>query len=135
MRPKAEHRSDLARAAVVLTRLILKRFMDSIRTAQRETRPIIATEVFRKLAADAISSDGKNWPVAVMHSQTIASAHAEVKAKPLLSNVQFTAEALRALQSATEGHVIKLLEASNRAAFHASRYCIEPKDLQLVQRT
>lgn len=47
---------------------------------------------------------------------------------------RWTAEALQALQVATEELLVGLLEESQLAAIHAKRITIMPKDLQLVRR-
>ena len=49
-------------------------------------------------------------------------------------NVQFTAEALQALQSAVEDNMTKILEGATLVAIKAKRFCIEPEDLQLARR-
>lgn len=47
-------------------------------------------------------------------------------------DVRFKAEALLALQEATEGYVIDILKDSLLYAIHAERVTIQPKDLQLA---
>lgn len=47
---------------------------------------------------------------------------------------RWTAEALLALQEATEDFLVHLLEDTNLCAIHAKRVTIMPKDLQLARR-
>ncbi|KAG0571072.1 hypothetical protein KC19_6G209100 [Ceratodon purpureus] len=47
---------------------------------------------------------------------------------------RWTAEALTALQEATEDYVVHLFEDTNLCAIHAKRVTIMPKDLQLARR-
>ena len=95
----AKDRAAFDRREVSLTSLLR-----GVRVGQRETRRIIASEVFRKLAEGSTA------------------------------NVHFTAEALDALQSAMEGHLLKLLGEANLTATHARRFCIEPMDLHIARR-
>ena len=104
----ATDRATFDRREVSLTSLL-----QSVRVGQRETRRIIASEVFRKLAEGST---------------------ANVLAEGSTANVHFTAEALDALQSAMEGHLLKLLGEANLTATHARRFCIESMDLHLARR-
>ena len=47
---------------------------------------------------------------------------------------RWTAEALLALQDATEDFLVHLLEDCNLCAIHAKRVTIMPKDMQLARR-
>lgn len=47
---------------------------------------------------------------------------------------RWTAEALTALQEATEDYIVHLFEDTNLCAIHAKRVTIMPKDLQLARR-
>ncbi|KFM26538.1 Histone H3-like centromeric protein cse-4 [Auxenochlorella protothecoides] len=47
---------------------------------------------------------------------------------------RWTAEALLALQEASEDFIVHLLEDTNLCAIHAKRVTIMPKDLQLARR-
>jgi histone H3 len=47
---------------------------------------------------------------------------------------RWTAEALLALQEATEDFIVHLFEDTNLCAIHARRVTIMPKDLQLARR-
>lgn len=47
---------------------------------------------------------------------------------------RWTAEALLALQEATEDVIVHLFEDCNLCAIHAKRVTIQPKDLQLARR-
>lgn len=47
---------------------------------------------------------------------------------------RWTAEALLALQEATEDFIVHLLNECNLSAIHARRVTIQPKDMQLVRR-
>lgn len=47
---------------------------------------------------------------------------------------RWTAEALTALQEATEDYMVHLFEDTNLCAIHAKRVTIMPKDLQLARR-
>ena len=47
---------------------------------------------------------------------------------------RWTAEALLALQEATEDFIVHLFEDTNLCAIHAKRVTIMPKDLQLARR-
>mmetsp|Transcript_14321 Transcript_14321/g.30687 ORF Transcript_14321/g.30687 Transcript_14321/m.30687 type:complete len:141 (-) Transcript_14321:392-814(-) len=47
---------------------------------------------------------------------------------------RWTAEALLALQEATEDFLVKLFEDTNLCAIHAKRVTIMPKDIQLARR-
>jgi len=47
---------------------------------------------------------------------------------------RWTAEALLALQEATEDFLVHLMEDTNLCALHAKRVTIMPKDLQLARR-
>jgi len=47
---------------------------------------------------------------------------------------RWTAEALLALQDATEDFVVHLFEDTNLCAIHARRVTIMPKDMQLARR-
>ena len=48
--------------------------------------------------------------------------------------VRFQANAIAALQEATEAYVVALFEDTNLCAVHAKRVTIMPKDLQLARR-
>merc|ERR1711865_630603 len=47
---------------------------------------------------------------------------------------RWTAEALMALQEASEAYLVKLFEDANLCAIHAKRVTIMPKDIQLTRR-
>jgi histone H3 len=51
-----------------------------------------------------------------------------------LKAVRFQANAIAALQEATEAYVVGLFEDTNLCAVHAKRVTIMPKDLQLARR-
>jgi histone H3-like centromeric protein A len=50
------------------------------------------------------------------------------------SEVRWQAEALMALQEASEAYLVHLFEDSNLCAIHAKRVTIMPKDIQLARR-
>jgi len=50
------------------------------------------------------------------------------------STVRFQANALAALQEASEAYLVGLFEESNLAAIHAKRVTIKPADMQLVRQ-
>ena len=54
--------------------------------------------------------------------------------REIAPNRRFRKEALRALQYATEQHVVEAFERANICAIHAKRVTIQSKDLQLANR-
>ncbi len=54
-------------------------------------------------------------------------------AQDFRSEPRFDAQAVAALQEAAEGYLVDLFGASGRAAIHAGRTFIEPKDIQFVR--
>ena len=50
------------------------------------------------------------------------------------TNLRFQAEAILAIQEATEAKIVNLLENSNLCAIHARRVTLMPKDLELVEK-
>jgi len=49
-------------------------------------------------------------------------------------DLRFTADALLALQTAAEHHLVKIMEEANLCAIHARRVTILPKDMVLARR-
>ena len=58
----------------------------------------------------------------------------EISNSLLREPFRWTAEAMVALQEATEDLIVHLLEDSNLCAIHAGRVTIMPKDMQLARR-
>ena len=52
----------------------------------------------------------------------------------LKTDLRFQADAMLALQEASEAYMVGLFEDSNRAAIHAKRVTIMPKDILLARR-
>lgn len=55
-------------------------------------------------------------------------------AQDFKNDLRFQANALAALQEATENYLVHLFEDTNLCAIHAKRITIMPKDLQLARR-
>ena len=49
-------------------------------------------------------------------------------------DLQFTVEAVYAIQSASEDYLVQLFEDTNLCAIHAKHVTIMPKDIQLARR-
>ena len=54
------------------------------------------------------------------------------KAQDFKCNLQFQADALNALQEASEAYLVSLFEDTNLCAIHMKRVIIMPKDVQLA---
>ena len=50
------------------------------------------------------------------------------------AEIRWQANALIALQEASEAYLVNLLSNANLAAIHAKRVTIQPKDIQIVRR-
>ncbi|KAJ7933211.1 histone H3 [Mycena leptocephala] len=48
-------------------------------------------------------------------------------------DLRFQSSALQALQESAEAHLLSLFEDTNRAAIHAKRVTIQPKDMKLAR--
>ena len=55
-------------------------------------------------------------------------------ARDIKTDLRFQAQAIAALQEASEDYLIKLFEDTNLCAIHAKRVTIMPKDIQLARR-
>ena len=55
-------------------------------------------------------------------------------AQEIRTDLHFQANAIKALQEATESYLVSLLEDSNLCAIHAKHVMIMPKDTQFAHR-
>ena len=55
-------------------------------------------------------------------------------AQDFRSDLRFQANAVLALQEASEAYLVGLMEDTNLCAIHAKRVTIQPKDIQLARR-
>lgn len=83
--------------------------VEAIRSAQRSVAPLFGTAAFARLAAEICQ-----------HFRT---------------SLRFSVEALSALQTASEGFLIKLYKTANLNSIHAHRKVVRAEDLRLARRT
>ena len=55
-------------------------------------------------------------------------------AQDFRTDLHFQANAVLALQEASEAYLVSLMEDTNLCAIHAKRVTIQPKDIQLARR-
>jgi len=80
--------------------------IQAVRDAQKSTMLMLDCEVFERLTRE-IAQDYR-------------------------TDLDFTREAVLALQSACEGHMVRLFQDANMSAIHTGRIAIQPKDLQVA---